>query len=214
MKININSNFSLGIHLPDYVKDKLNKEISKYFDSSTIDANVFFAKSGNYFKASIVVNDGSKRGIIIKSTGESDDIYNSFDISLTRIIKQLRKYKDKMKNYRKKISDLKAKNNDLPYILADRFILKEKQNNDFEHEIEDIVDEIEEQNIGNITSYNFSVIEEKETEIEELTIDEALMKMDLINLPAYMFINKENGQTNVVYKRNDGNITWINPRKI
>ena len=58
----------------------------------------------------------------------------------------------------------------------------------------------------------FNIIEEKETEIEELTVAEALMKMDLINLPAYMFINKENGQVNVVYKRNDGNITWINPR--
>ena len=203
MIVNINSNFSLGIHLPDYVKEKVNKEILKYFDT-TINANVFFSKDGSFFKTNIVVNDGSKRGIVIKSTAESDDIYNSFDLALTRITKQLRKHKGKMRNYRKKIAELKAKNNDLPYILADRFILKEGQTENFEEVIEagddkEIVD-------------NFNIIEEKETEIEELTVAEALMKMDLINLPAYMFINKENGQVNVVYKRNDGNITWINPR--
>ena len=203
MIVNINSNFSLGIHLPDYVKEKVNKEILKYFDT-TINANVFFSKDGSFFKTNIVVNDGSKRGIVIKSTAESDDIYNSFDLALTRITKQLRKHKGKMRNYRKKIAELKAKNNDLPYIIADRFILKEGQTENFEEVVEagddkEIVD-------------NFNIIEEKETEIEELTVAEALMKMDLINLPAYMFINKENGQVNVVYKRNDGNITWINPR--
>ncbi|MBO4956816.1 MAG: ribosome-associated translation inhibitor RaiA [Rickettsiales bacterium] len=204
MIVNINSNFSLGMHLPDYVKEKVNKEILKYFDT-TINTNVFFSKNGNFFKTNIVVNEGSKRGIIIKSTAESDDIYNSFDLSLAKITKQLRKHKGKMRNYRKKISDLKAKNNDLPYILADRFILKEAQNENLEEEVVEVGNEKE-------IVYDFNIIEEKETEIEELTVSEALMKMDLINLPAYMFINKENGQVNVVYKRNDGNVTWINPR--
>lgn len=204
MIVNINSNFSLGMHLPDYVKEKVNKEILKYFDT-TINTNVFFSKNGNCFKTNIVVNEGSKRGIIIKSTAESDDIYNSFDLSLAKITKQLRKHKGKMRNYRKKISDLKAKNNDLPYILADRFILKEAQNENLEEEVVEVGNEKE-------IVYDFNIIEEKETEIEELTVSEALMKMDLINLPAYMFINKENGQVNVVYKRNDGNVTWINPR--
>ena len=203
MIVNINSNFSLGIHLPDYVKEKVNKEILKYFDT-TINANVFFSKNGSFFKTNIVVNDGSKRGIIIKSTAESDDIYNSFDLALTRITKKLRKHKGKMRNYRKKIAELKAKNNDLPYILADRFILKESQNENFE----EVIEAGDDKEIVN----EFNIIEEKETEIEELTVAEALMKMDLINLPAYMFINKENGQVNVVYKRVDGNITWINPR--
>lgn len=203
MIVNINSNFSLGIHLPDYVKEKVNKEVLKYFDT-TINTNVFFSKNGSFFKTNIVVNDGSKRGIIIKSTAESDDIYNSFDLALTRITKQLRKHKGKMKNYRKKIAELKAKNNDLPYILADRFILKENQNENFE----EVIETGDDKEIVN----EFNIIEEKETEIEELTVAEALMKMDLINLPAYMFINKENGQVNVVYKRVDGNITWINPR--
>lgn len=204
MIVNINSNFSLGMHLPDYVKEKVNKEILKYFDT-TINTNVFFSKNGNFFKTNIVVNEGSKRGIIIKSTAESDDIYNSFDLSLAKITKQLRKHKGKMRNYRKKISDLKAKNNDLPYILADRFILKEAQNENLEEEVVEVGNEKE-------IVYDFNIIEEKETEIEELTVSEALMKMDLINLPAYMFINKENSQVNVVYKRNDGNVTWINPR--
>ena len=208
MKVNINSNFSLGMHLPEYVEEKVNKEVLKYFDT-TIETNIFFNKSGNDFKTNIVVNDGSKRGIIIKSTAESDDIYSSFDIALARITKQLRKHKGKLKNYRKKISELKAKNSDLPYILADRFILKETQK-EYEPE-EDFTNAVE--NNVDVKYNDFNVIEEKEAEIEELDISEALMKMDLINQPAYMFINKDNGEVNVIYKRNDGNITWINPKK-
>ena len=101
MLVNINSNFSLGIHLPDYIKEKVNKDISKYFETA-INTDVFFSKSGNNFKTNIVVNDGSKRGVIMKASAESDDIYNSFDLALTKVIKQLRKHKDKLRNYRKR----------------------------------------------------------------------------------------------------------------
>ena len=69
-----------------------------------------------------------------------------------------------------------------------------------------IIEEIEE------NKEEINVIEEKETEIEELSIQEALMKMNLLNLPAFMFVNKDNGLINVVYKRPDGLLSWINPK--
>lgn len=205
MKVNINSNFSLGMALPKYIEEKLNSEILKYFNTE-INANVFFNKSGDKYKINLVINDESKRGITIKSGAESEDIYHAFDLSLTKTTKQIRKNKDKMLNYRKKISNLKAQNSDIPYIMAERFILKEKF-------VADKTNDLNEDN-NDKQLYSFTVLEKKETEIEELSIDEALMKMDLINLPAYMFINKDNKLPNVVYKRTDGNITWINPKNI
>lgn len=202
MKIDIKGDFSLGESLTSYIEEKINKEILKYFDSA-INSSISLTKNNNKFKVSISVNDGSKRGITTKSLAESDDPYNAFDLALTKMTKQLRKNKGKMRNYRKKISDLKAKNSDLPYILADRWILTEIQKKEeLENKKEDENEVLE-----------LNVIEEKEAEIEELDITEALMKMDLMNLPAYMFINKNNGKINVVYKRSDGNITWINPKK-
>jgi hypothetical protein len=57
-------------------------------------------------------------------------------------------------------------------------------------------------------------IAEKGTNIENLTVSEAIMKMDLAHLPALMFINKLNNRINMVYHRHDGNISWVDPGKI
>lgn len=197
MKVNVSGNISIGTALPQYIENKINEEVLKIFETA-INANVSFTKNSKYTQVNIVINEGNKRGVLIKSSAESDDIYHAFDLALAKILKQLRKYKNKLRNYRKKVGDLKASNSDLPYILADRFILKQEE--ELEKESNEIKEEIK-------------ILEDKETEIEELTVDEALMKMDLINLPAFMFVNKENGLLNVIYRRPDGNLSWINPKK-
>lgn len=208
MKVKINSNFSLGMSLPQYVENKITEEVSKYL-GNIIDVNVFFSKDGSSYKTNITATDGNIKGIVIKSSAISNDIYHSFDLSLIKMVKQLRKYKSKLLNYRKEISNHKAKNSNIPYVLADRLILKE---NEFEENFSN-------ENMQDIIAIDdnaslFTVIEEKETEIEELTIEEALMKMDLLNLPAYMFVNKNNGLINVIYKKSDNTISWINPKTI
>ncbi len=210
MKVKINNNFSLGMSLPNYVERKTSEEISKYLDN-IIEVNVFFSKDGSRYRTNIVATDGSKKGIVVKSSATSEDIYHSFDLSLIKMLKQLRKYKSKLLNYRKKISNSKAKNSEIPYIMADRWILKEN-----ELEEDKIIDEKEqgEHLIVDDNASLFTVIEEKETEIEEANIEEALMKMDLLNLPAYMFVNKDNGLINVIYKKSDNTISWINPKTI
>ena len=58
---------------------------------------------------------------------------------------------------------------------------------------------------------SLNVITEKTTDIEELSVEQAIMKMDLANLPALVFINNKNKRINVVYHRKDGNISWIDP---
>jgi len=55
------------------------------------------------------------------------------------------------------------------------------------------------------------VIAEKAADLEKLTVSAAVMKMDLADLPALMFINASNGRLNVVYRRRDGNISWVDP---
>lgn len=192
MKVNINSNFNLGGSFHSYVEDQTQDHILKIFDTA-INSNIFVSKEKNIFKISIIVNDGIKRGIIIKATATSDDIYHAFDLALGKILKQLRKHKSKLLNYKKNLSSLKAKNSDLPYIVAERTILEENMNDNNEISLTTII--------------------EKETEIEELTKDEALMKMDLLGLPAFMFVNKDNGKINVIYRRPDNKISWINPKK-
>ena len=193
MKVNINSNFNLGGSFTEYVEKKCENNILKFFES-VVNVNVFVSKEGRMFVVKLIVNDGIKRGVLVKAVDESDNIYYSFDSALIKIMKQLRKNKSKIIDYKRKMASLKAQNSDLPYIMADRQILKER--------LED-----EKENV------KLDIIDTKETEIEELTVDEAVMKMELINIPAYMFLNKDNNEINVVYRRPDGNITWIVPKK-
>ena len=56
------------------------------------------------------------------------------------------------------------------------------------------------------------IIADIETHIETLTVGEAVMRMDLANLPAMLFRNRAHGDFNMVYVRPDGNIGWIDPR--
>ena len=213
MRVKINNNFSLGMSLPGYVENKVKEEIEKYLDN-IIEVNIFFSKEGSdKYKTSIVATDGNKKGIVVKSSAVSDDIYHSFDLSLIKMLKQLRKYKSKLLSYRKKILNLKAKSSEIPYIIADRWILKENEQKEEEYEIiENKKDDEDSENDDNTSL--FTVMEEKETEIEEANIEEALMKMDLLGLPAYMFVNRDNGLINVIYKKSDNTISWINPKTI
>ena len=77
-----------------------------------------------------------------------------------------------------------------------KYILPPQAFNVFEEMEEEETDEL---------SQSLNVITEKTTDIESLTVNEAIMKMDLADLPALVFINKQNKRVNVVYQRKDGN---------
>lgn len=194
MKLDITGNISLGFSLPAYVEERITQSINKSINCDRVDVKVLFTKNGKAVTTKIIINEGEKKGILIKSTAESYDIYQSFDMALMKVLSQLRKYKNKIRDYRNKISV-----SELPFILAQRSIIQDVFDTEYQEEIKEEAEEIK-------------VIEEKETEIEELTVQEALMKMNLLNLPAFMFINKDNGLINVVYKRPDGLLSWINPK--
>ena len=55
------------------------------------------------------------------------------------------------------------------------------------------------------------IVAEKATKILKLSVGQAVMKMDLQDLPALMFFNSAHGRLNVVYRRADGNISWVDP---
>ena len=59
--------------------------------------------------------------------------------------------------------------------------------------------------------YVVAVVAETTTQIENLTVSEAVMRLDLGDLPALMFRNKSHGELNMVYRRPDGNIGWVDP---
>ena len=198
----VGSNMDIGQALTIYVEEHLAKTVTKYFDKA-IDAEVHFSKDGNMFKVIVIVNEGVKGGIVVKSNAEAGDVYTCFNEACGKSAKQLNRYKSKIKNFRRNGGGLKSIEPNYKAIDAMKYILPPQAFNVFEEMEEEETDEL---------SQSLNVITEKTTDIESLTVNEAIMKMDLADLPALVFINKQNKRVNVVYQRKDGNISWIDPR--
>lgn len=202
------NNMEVGQSLTDYVEEHLIKDVKKYFENA-LDAEVHFSKEGSHLvKSLIIVNEGVKGGITVKSNAEAGDAYGSFNEALNKAAKQLRRYKRRIKNYRRHGHGIKeVAPSGYGSINAIKYVLP-PQNLDAYVDMED-----ESNNDNSPQSTTPSAITEKTTHVETLTVNEAIMKMDLADLPALAFINQENGRINVVYHRKDGNISWLDPQK-
>jgi ribosomal subunit interface protein len=191
MKNIIKSNISvsgqhiaLGESLTTYVNTRADEVIRKYFDR-IIAVNVHFAKSAYHFTCSIVLTNGMHFNTHINSNAECNDIYSSFDQALARLEKQLRKYKSKLKHHHKtKISE---------NIAATKRIIAPHWGDDSQED-------------GDHTPVT---IAEKSMHVHTMSVSDAIMAMDLQDIPAMMFRNSQNGRMNIVYYRRDGHISWV-----
>lgn len=196
------ANMDIGASLTSYVNENLEKMIAKYFDKA-VGAEVHFSKDTHLFKAVLTVNEGVKGGIVVKSNATAGDAYGSFAEAAQKAEKQLSRYKERIKNFRRKGGGLKSIEPNYNALDAMKYVLPPVSYNAFE--------EMENEEAAVKIDASIQVISEKTTAIEELSVDEAVMKMDLADLPALVFINKQNKKINVVYHRKDGNISWIDP---
>lgn len=179
----------VGKSLREYVETELNGIVTKYFEHA-ISADVVFTKVRHLFRADIVVNEGTGTSTLIKSNAEDDDVYSAFDLAAAKAEKQLRRYKRKIKDHHKERPD-KEFSSATKYVISPNFNLDE---------VDAQTDESDDAPL---------IIAEKPAAIETLTVSDAVMRMDLGQLPAVLFKNKKTGEINVVYRREDGNISWI-----
>ena len=179
--------------LREHVRERLESAISKYF-TAAIDAHVVFESSKRSFEAHITIHVGS--GITLQGQGEADEIFACFDIAAGRVEKRLRRYKRRLRDHHR------GRGGHGEPVSARQFVIEA------EAEPEDHHAEAHEEP-DNLAPVFFA---EATTEIAELTVGEAVMRMDLAELPALMFFNRSHGGMNVVFRRPDGNIGWIDPQ--
>jgi ribosomal subunit interface protein len=179
----------VGAALQEYVEVDLIGTVTKYFEHA-VSADVVFSKSRYLFKADIIVNEGTGIHTIIKANAEDADVYAAYDQASDKIKKRLSRYKERIRNHHKE--RLKE-----TMVEAKQYVLSSK----------------EEHHESDPERQSPLIIAENHTELESLTVSDAVMRMDLGELPALLFINKRNGNINLVYRRLDGNISWIDPGK-
>lgn len=181
----IGKNLDVGDSLRAHATDNLLEVVEKYFNHA-IDATVVFSRDGSELKADISVHPGP-RGLVVQSTSSGGDAYGAFDGALERVSKQLRRYKRRLSNHHQRA---RGSEDLLP---AQQYVIQPETSDEEPHEDAPVI------------------IAEMETQIASLSVGEAVMRLDLGGTPLVMFRNSAHGGLNVVYRRNDGNIGWIDP---
>lgn len=187
----------VGDALRTHVKDQLATLVGKYF-GNPLEATVILSKDAHLYKADIQVHVG--RGILLQSNAEANEPYPAFDEAAEKVAKRLRRYKRRLKDHHERQTLT-----ELPVMPARKYILEA---DDADQE-EDSVG-AEEPGTG-ANGYHPTVVAEMETAIEMLTVSEAVMRMDLAEMPALMFRNRAHGGLNMIYRRPDGNVGWVDP---
>lgn len=175
----------LGDALRTHVSEKLEDLNSKYFNRA-IDATVTFSPEGSAFtKTHISIRVG--KDIMVISDATENDPYIAFDLAADKVAKQLRRYKNKLRDHHQKMDEAPSDffQSGLDYTLSP------DQNNEEVHD--------------------HLVIAEIATNIQTMSPSDAAMRLELSGHPALMFRNAGHKGLNMVYRRNDGNIGWVDP---
>ena len=193
----------VGNALRRHVGSALESILGKYFRTA-IEAHVVFGREARLIRADISLHIG--RGIVINSGAAASDHYLAFDAAAERLAKQLRRYKRRLHEDHGRAHPPAER-----LEMARSFVLAPIEEDD-----DADGDELAETEAGAADGDGAVgtapvVIAEMSTELARLTVGEAVMRMDLADAPVLLFRNRAHGEINVVYRRGDGNIGWIDP---
>jgi ribosomal subunit interface protein len=166
------------------------EDIAEKYFGNALEAHVVFSREAHLIECDLQVHVG--RGILVRSEAEANEAYAAFDIAAERIDKRLRRYKRRLRDHH-----AHEKERERAEPLGRTYVLQPGDNEDAPTP-EDAHPQA-------------MVIAEMETPIPQLSVSEAVMRLDLADLPALMFRNSARGTFNVIYRRRDGNIGWIDP---
>jgi ribosomal subunit interface protein len=179
-------NLDVGNALREHVGERLTQLQQKYFEG-TVHAHVTVEKQRSSFHTDCTLHLAT--GLTLQATGDAQEAHPSFDAAATHLEKQLRRYKRRLKDHhssrREPVRQLEAAS----YVISP-------------------APEEEDETSG----LNPVVIAETGINVPELSVGEAVMQLDISNVSFVMFRNGGHGRLNVVYRRPDGNIGWVDPK--
>jgi ribosomal subunit interface protein len=185
MHIQVNGKqIDIGDSLRQHVEERLADRVFKYFDRP-VDSQVTFARDGHEFRADCAVHLST--GINLLSQGRATDIYASFDQAIDRLEKRLRRYKRRLKDHHSRAAHS-------TWFEAPSYIIAGADLQEEEPEQQQPI-----------------IIAEETAQVRTCTVGEAVMQMDLTEAPVVLFKNSGHGRLNIVYRRPDGHVGWIDP---
>lgn len=187
MKIQVTAkNVDTSVAFQDYVSSKIDLVLDKYVGTD-IDGHVRIDKEHGRFRTLCSIRLAT--GMTLESTGEAGDAYASADIAVEHLEKRVRRYKRRLKNHHQ----------------GGREPAREQRIADYWVGLAD--DEAVEPAAPEAPV----IIAETQRTIRELPVSDAVLQLDLTDEPFLIFRNAASGAVNVVYRRADGHIGWIDP---
>jgi len=185
---------NLGDALRERVNERTDEVLRKYFDGN-YSGHITLSKDGLGFRTECALHLDS--GITLEADSNASDAYASADQALLMIEKRLRRYKSRLKDRSARkahaaseaLAEISA-----PALDASSYVIESPAEGD-------------EEMIG----YAPVIIAETSTSLKRLSVSEAVMELDLTGAPCIVFQHGSTGRVNVIYRRSDGNIGWVDP---
>jgi len=181
-------NLDIGDALRGFIVDHMDQIVDKFIGRD-VSGHVRVQKEHNMFRTSCSIRLNS--GLTLESNAESDDAYSSATQSFEKLEKRLRRYKRRLKNH----------HHDNNHV--DKFSIGHPA-------VDSLVESRDDDDVADDEDGPLIVAETKMV-VPALSVSDAVMQMDLAEQPVLVFRNASHGNVNVVYRRADGNIGWIDP---
>jgi ribosomal subunit interface protein len=179
---------SVGDALRGRVSERTEEVLRKYFDGN-YSGHITVSKDGFGFRTDCALHLDS--GITLEADSNAADAYASADQALLMIEKRLRRYKSRLKD--RSARKAHAASEALAGMDAPSYVIEAPAEGD------------------EVTAYSPVIIAEATTSLKRLSVSEAVMELDLTGAACLVFQHGSSGRVNIIYRRLDGNVGWIDP---
>ncbi|MGY8662006.1 ribosome-associated translation inhibitor RaiA [Bradyrhizobium sp. UFLA05-109] len=180
---------SVGEALRGRVAERTDEVLRKYFDGN-YSGHITLSKDGFGFRTDCALHLDS--GITLEADSNASDAYASADQALLMIEKRLKRYKSRLKD--RSARKAAAASAALASLDATAYVLEAPGEGEDE-----------------VTGYSPVIIAESTTSLRQLSVSEAVMELDLSGAHCLVFQHGSSGRVNIIYRRADGNVGWIDP---
>jgi ribosomal subunit interface protein len=179
-------NLDVGDALRGRVNARIAQAVDKYFDGG-YSGHVTVAREGFGFRTECAIHLDSK--VTLHAEGHAADAYASADQAALRVEKRLRRYHRRLKDHHPERLDGRGAVDAASYVIAAP-----------EHESD-----------AELDGFTPVIIAESTTRLKQMSVSDAVMELDMTGAPVLVFRHAAHGGINVVYRRADGHLGWIDP---
>ena len=182
-------NLDIGTALQDHARARIGVVIGKYFDAQP-SGHVTFEPEGHGFRADMFIQLGN--GLTLQAEGRANDAYASFDQAAERVEKRLRRHRTRLKDHHNG-HDGAVREDAQPVAMAANYVLEAPAEEDIAADFTPVV------------------VAESRSSVRSLSVSAAVLELDMSGAHFLVFRHCTTGEVNVVHRRTDGHVGWIDP---